>query len=140
MDSGKRATAAQARIISFSSSISLVHRAGSPRTQVDRTQQPARKACAIRKDYLHCVLSLERAMILCTKCSAETLARTARFKRNRTRIRIVNSRIAPRNAQAPVGLHAFVRPCSQMTSGLPKGQTLAHRESEDPPAPGDSRA
>jgi hypothetical protein len=79
-------------------------------------------------------------MILCTKCSAGTLARTAHFQRNRTRIRIVNSRIAPRNAKALDGLRAFVRPCSLMTAGLSKGQPLVHCESEDPPAPGDRRA
>ena len=80
MDSGKPTPVAQARIISFSSSTFLVRAGGATRTRVDRVQQPRRKTCANRKDYLHCVLSLGRAMTHCTKCGAETLARPATLR------------------------------------------------------------
>jgi hypothetical protein len=56
-----------------------------------------------------------------------------------TRTPIVNSRNAYRNAQALVGLHAFVRAFLPCSSGLPMRQVLDHRESEDRRDPGGSR-
>ena len=110
---------------------------------VDSAQQSgraaSRSACAISKDYLQCILSLGRATIFWMKHATEILARFARFERNRPRTPIVNSRIAYRNAQALIGLQAFVcvfLPCS---SDLPMGQVLHRRESKDRPAPGGSR-
>jgi len=51
----------------------------------------------------------------------------------------VNSRNAYRNAQALVGLQAFVRAFLPCSSDLPMGQVLDHRESEDRRDPGGSR-
>ena len=53
------------------------------------------------------------------------------FERNRTRTPIVNSRNAPRNAQALAGLRAFVCALPLCCERLPMGQALEHRESED---------
>ena len=51
----------------------------------------------------------------------------------------MNSRNAPRNAQALVGLHAFACVLALCAGGLPMGQALKHRESEDCRDPGGSR-
>ena len=51
----------------------------------------------------------------------------------------MNSRNALRNAKALPGLRACVRAFLPCSSGLPMGQALDHRESEDCRDPGGSR-
>ena len=51
----------------------------------------------------------------------------------------MNSRNAPRNAQAPVGFRAFVRALPLCAGYLSMGQKHEHRESEDCRDPGGSR-
>jgi uncharacterized protein (UPF0128 family) len=104
---------------------------------VDGAQQlVARTPCANGKDYLHCWLSLEKAMTPCTTRRPRPLLEQCTSKRNRDQDIIVNSRIALRNAQALAGSCAFVRVLPLSTSALPYGQSLDHRESEDRPHPG----
>ena len=106
---------------------------GGRETDVDCAQQPGRNACASSKDYLHCVLSLEKATIICRRRGSP------RLERKRTRTPIVNSRNALRTAKALVGFRACMRAVSLGYGGLAVGQAPAHCESEDRPDPGGSR-
>jgi hypothetical protein len=110
----------------------LIHLVPARRTWIARNS-PARNVCASSKDYLHCVLSLEKATIICRKRGSP------RLERKRTRTPIVNSRNALRTAQALAGFRACVRAVSLGHGGLPMGQAPAHCESVDRPDPGGSR-
>ena len=127
IDPGNAGTVAQAR------PILSAHPLGARETDVDCAQQLGRNACASSKDYLHCVLSLEKATIICRRRGSP------RLERKRTRTPIVNSRNALRTAQALVGFRACVRAVSLGYGGLAVGQAPVHCESEDRPDPGGSR-
>ena len=81
------------------------------------------------------MMSLGRATIFCTQCAGSCQRAS---NGTETRTRIVNSRNARRNAQALVGLHAFVRvlPCS---GDLPMGRVPDHLKSENHSDPGGRR-
>ena len=99
---------------------------------VDPAQRFVVDACANSKDYLHCVLSLEKATIICRSRDS------SRLERKRTRTPIVNSRNALRNAPALAGC-ALARAFSLYGADLPRGKAHDHRESEDRSDPGGCR-
>jgi len=111
------------------------HRSGRGR----RATLDASSACAIRKDYLHCELSLGKATNFCTKRMPGIPARRRRFETETNQDSIVNSRIALRNAKALAGSRAFACAVPLLMRGLPDAPSYEHRESEDRFRPGGGR-
>jgi len=107
---------------------------------VDGAQRSMRRpACAKRKDYLHCDLSLGKATNFCTKRTPGILARHRRFETETNQDSIVNSRTALRNAQALAGSRAFACAVPLLMCGRPDAPSYEHRESEDRSRPGGRR-
>jgi len=100
-----------------------------------RDKNLIKTSCANRKDYLHCVLSLEKATTICTKCCPRDPRSDRGTSQRKRQDTIVNSRNALRNAQALAGLRASA--CVLPLVAV--GDAPEHGKSEDHPDPGGSR-